>query len=125
MSSLAKIYFRTGSEMEPFLNLESTGLLGYTGMRFRMSLPEDDGMLFVFEHASDHAFWMKDVDLPLDIIFIDNSEKVVYIHENAIPQSTSPISSGKNVRYVVEANGGWCKEKSVVVGTSIKFQGVM
>lgn len=125
MSSLEKIYFRTGSETEPFLNLESTGLLGYTGMRFRMSLPEDDGVLFAFEDAADHAFWMKDVEIALDIIFISNDKKVVYIHENATPQSTAPISSGKDVRYVVEANGGWCKVKNVVVGTSIKFQGFM
>ena len=125
MSSLAKIVFEVGSDVEPFLNLESTGLLGYTGMRYRISLPKDDGMLFVFDHAGDHAFWMKDVEISLDIIFINEDDKVVYIHENATPQSTAPITSGKATRYVVEANAGWCRDKNIVIGTPIKFQGVM
>lgn len=125
MSNLAKVYFETGSEKEPFLNLESTGLLGYTGMRFRMLLPKDDGQLFVFDFAGDHGFWMKDVEIPLDIIFIDGDYKVVHIHENATPNTTYPIYSGKESRYVVESNAFWCRENNVHVGTSVKFRGLM
>lgn len=42
-------------------------------------LPEDEGMLFYFDPPEDVQFWMKDVDIPLDIIFIDDDEEVIKV----------------------------------------------
>jgi uncharacterized membrane protein (UPF0127 family) len=120
---LRKVIFETGSEEEPFLNLESTGFLGYTGMQHRLFLPEDDGMFFEFQKPGDWGFWMKAVRIPLDIIFVTEAKEVVYIEEEAIPESTNAIYSGFEIVYCVEANGGWCRKNGVGVGTTVRFQG--
>jgi len=122
--TLNKATFETGGRPKPELNLESTGFLGYTGMRYRMSLPENDGMLFVFDQAAYHSFWMDGVYIPLDIIFVGEGEVVVDVHENAKPRTTTPITPNEPVRVVIEANGGWCKRNGVVKGTIITLQGV-
>lgn len=121
MNNLSRAYFETGSKSEPFLNLESTGFLGYTGMQHRLSLPENDGALFTFDRASDHGFWMQNVKIHLDIIFLDSYNRVVHIHANAKPMDTTPIYSGKAVSCVLEANGGWCSRNKVEVGTKVRF----
>lgn len=94
--------------------------MGYTGMQHRMSLPENDGALFKFSTAANHGFWMQNVRIPLDIIFLYN-DCIAHIHENAEPMSTTPIYSDKIISCVVEANAGWCARNNVTVGTKISF----
>jgi uncharacterized membrane protein (UPF0127 family) len=45
-------------------------------------LKENEAMLFVFQQSARHSFWMKDMKFPIDIIWLDSDEKVVYIKEN-------------------------------------------
>jgi len=123
-NSLLRAVFGEGNESSPFLNLESTSMLGLTGMRHRLLLPKDDGVLFDFGVEADHAFWMDSVKIPLDIIFISRAGKVVHIHENAAPNSKNSITSGIHVSTVIEANGGWYEANGVTVGTFVQFQGL-
>ena len=120
MTISKKAFFQVGTS-EVSLNLESTGFLGYTGMQHRLSLPEDDGVLFEFDVADDHGFWMNNVKIPLDIIFLDMSHRVVHIHAHAKPMSIEPIYSRKPVICVLEANGGWCAKNGITVGTQVHF----
>lgn len=120
--SLSKAVFNTGAADAPYLNLESTGFLGYTGMRHRLSLPDEDGVLFSFDHADFYLFWMDGVRIPLDIIYIDR-EHVVDIVEWAEPMTTYPIVAKAEASAVVEANGGWCSRNGVIIGTGVTFQG--
>ena len=122
VDSLFKIYFNNGSEKQPFLNLQTTGFLGYTGMRHRMALPEDDGMLFHFERPGNHAFWMDSVYIPLDMIFINEKLVIVHIEHNAKPEDTTPIYPNQDIKYCVEANGGWCEKNGVSVGNTVKLR---
>lgn len=92
-------------------------------MQHRLSLPENDGAFFVFDTAANHGFWMMNVKIPLDIIFLDSNDRVVYIYANAKPMTTTPIYSGKAVSCVLEANGGWCARNKVEVGTKVRFRG--
>lgn len=118
---LRKACFHTAYNQKPVLNLESTGFLGYTGMQHRTHLPKGDALLFEFKEAADHGFWMKNVRISLDIIFIDSSNKVVYIHANAQPMSSKPIFSGKKVVRVIETSAGWCQENGVGIGNQVSF----
>jgi len=93
-------------------------------MQHRLSLPEEDGMLFDFLYDDDHVFWMENVHIPLDIIFIDSFGIVVHIHDNATPNSRSEISCGREIRRVIEVNGGWCAKNQVGVGTMVEIQGL-
>lgn len=65
-------------------------------------LPEDEGMLFYFDPPEDVQFWMKDVDIPLDIIFIDDDEEVIKVQEG-IPNDETFIEA-PDVAYVLEVN---------------------
>ncbi len=67
-------------------------------------LPKDEGMLFYFDHPESVSFWMKDTLIPLDIVFINNDEEVISVHEG-IPEDRTPITENK-VKYVLEVNSG-------------------
>jgi len=93
------------------------------GLMFREKLGPDDGMLFVFTESADHAFWMKNTLLPLDMIFIDERREVVGIVERATPLSTEPRSVGRPSRFVLEVNGGFAAAHEVRVGDRVRFEG--
>ena len=65
-------------------------------------LPEDEGMLFYFDPPQDVQFWMKDVNIPLDIVFIDDEEEVIKVQEG-IPNDETFIEA-PDVAYVLEVN---------------------
>lgn len=66
------------------------------------SLPEDEGMLFIFDEPQTVGFWMKDTKVPLDIIFINEDEEVISVFRG-IPMDSS-IAEEDNVKYVLEVN---------------------
>ena len=72
------------------------------GLQGIKELPEDEGMLFYFDPPEDVQFWMKDVDIPLDIVFIDDDEKVIKVQEG-IPNDETFIEA-PDVAYVLEVN---------------------
>lgn len=121
---LSGVFFKTSSNPSPYLNLESTAFMGHTGLRHRLFLPEEDGVLFEFDRAGDHSFWMESVSIPIDIIFINAYNYIMHIHAHARPNTTSPISSGKLIRRVIETNAGWCARNGVIVGTEVSFTGI-
>lgn len=72
------------------------------GLQGVESLPEDEGMLFIFDPPEDVKFWMKDTLIPLDIIFINEDQEVVKVHQG-IPNDETLIEVS-NVAYVLEVN---------------------
>lgn len=116
--------FVQGDQVKASLFLNRSGFLGFTGMRYRMELPEDEGMLFDFLEEANHTFWMADVSIPLDIIFLDSGDKIVYIHKDAESGSREPISSNTLVKNVIEVNAGWCDRNGVSVGTYVYYCGL-
>jgi uncharacterized membrane protein (UPF0127 family) len=94
------------------------------GLMFREKLGADEGMLFIFPSAADHAFWMKNTLIPLDMIFIDDAGAVVGVVANAEPLSLSPRSVGVPSRYVLEVNGGWSAAHGVANGDKVRFEGI-
>jgi uncharacterized membrane protein (UPF0127 family) len=94
------------------------------GLMYRTALAEGAGMLFVFEETGEHAFWMKNTLIPLDMIFIDDSGRVTGVVERATPGSLEPRSGGPS-RYVLEVNGGWAAARGVAAGDQVRFEGVL
>ena len=79
------------------------------GLMFVKEMPENEGMLFIFEKEDIHPFWMKNTLIPLDIIWLDENQNVVFIKKNAQPCKEDPcevINPGKPARYVLETNAG-------------------
>lgn len=91
------------------------------GMMYRSSMLDTLGMLFIFDQPMVHTFWMKNTKIPLDIIFIDDQQKVVTIKRNTTPYSEKEIPSEKEVLYVLEVNGGFSDKYGVKVGDLVRF----
>ena len=94
------------------------------GLMNRAKLDLNNGMFFVFEKEGVYNFWMKNVLIPLDMIWIDGNNKVVFINENAEPCKVEPcevFSSDKKAKYVLEVNGGVSREIELNIGDEVKF----
>ena len=91
------------------------------GLMFRKSLPKDEGMLFDFGDATVIRMWMKNTYIPLDMLFMDASGRIVAITENAVPHSTEIISSGVPARYVLEIIGGSAARLGINIGAQATF----
>ena len=91
------------------------------GLMWRDDLPRDAGMLFVFDHDAERAFWMKNTPLSLDIVFIDRAGKVLNVAENTTPFSTAPIRSAGAARYVLEVHTGFARRHGIRVGDAVRL----
>ena len=94
------------------------------GLMFRKKIPDNYGMLFVFNKVNYQWFWMKNTYIPLDIIWIDKDKKIVYIAKNCKPCLKDQCPSyGVDipVKYVLEIKGGKAKEYGLKVGDKIDF----
>jgi uncharacterized membrane protein (UPF0127 family) len=89
------------------------------GLMYRTELPEDAGMLFVFDGESERTFWMSNTPIPLDIIYIRGDKTIVSIAANATPYSEKQIPSRGPAHYVLEVNGGWAARHGVKSGDSV------
>lgn len=72
------------------------------GLQGIKHLPENEGMWFVFDEPQTVQFWMKDTEIPLDIIFIDDEETVISVYKGKPLSET--IVEEDNVNYVLELN---------------------
>lgn len=72
------------------------------GLQDIESLPEDEGMLFIYDSPQDVAYWMKDTKIPLDIVFINDDEEVISVKQGK-PLSEDLIEED-GVLYVLEVN---------------------
>ncbi len=91
---------------------------GLSGTPF---LPDHVVKLFVFETASNHSIWMKDMNYSLDILWLDKDGLVVHIEENVSPDSyPDSFASLVPALYVVETNAGFVESNSIILGNDFK-----
>lgn len=97
------------------------------GLSDRDGLPISQGMLFVFDKSDTYAIWMKDMKIPVDIIWVDQDKKVVDIAQNALPEPGKSDEELKIYRpkgpakYVLEINAGLSKLHNLQVGDVVNF----
>jgi len=96
------------------------------GMKFRDSLAEDHGMLFVHAEEGFYRFWMYEVKIPLDMIWLDRDRKIVQIvHECPPcpgPQGACPTYGGAfKAQYILELAGGVAKKRNLKPGMTLEF----
>ncbi len=89
------------------------------GLMYRNFLPDNQGMLFVFDETQQVGFWMKDTPLPLDLIFIDEAGRVAGVREGK-PLSEALISPGVPVRFVLELKKGTAAKAGIEDGDVIR-----
>jgi uncharacterized membrane protein (UPF0127 family) len=88
------------------------------GLMFRKEMPQQEGMIFVFEQPSQQCFWMKNTLLPLTAAFVADDGTIVNLADMK-PQTTEPHCSAKPVRYVLEMNKGWFAQKGIKAGSKL------
>lgn len=90
------------------------------GLMHRTNLPETEGMLFWFGAEEEgQSFWMRNVLIPLDMIFIKADGTIAKIHENAKPQDVTPIPSGTPISAVLELGGGVSAKMGLKAGDKV------
>jgi uncharacterized protein len=94
------------------------------GLMMRRSMPENRGMIFVFEEREEHAFWMHNTCIPLDMMFIDKDGFITGIEENVPTMNDNTYSVGCPSTYVLEVNAGWSRSHGVAPGQKAKIEGL-
>lgn len=95
------------------------------GLMHRTSLPENAGMLFVFEEAQVLAFWMKNTLIPLSIAFIDPRWRINDIQDMDPPKPGGeiPIYLSKHpARYALEVNQSFFRRHGITVGARVIYR---
>ena len=69
-------------------------------------MPQDAGMLFVYQDDAYHSMWMKNTFIPLDMIFARADGTIANIETGTVPQSLESVGSIEPVSYVLELNAG-------------------
>lgn len=89
-----------------------------TGLMYRAQMPQQEGMLFVFEQPSVQCFWMKNTLLPLTAAFVADDGTIVNLADMK-PQTLDSHCSTKPVRYVLEMNQGWFERRGIKAGSKL------
>lgn len=116
------VTFHTDASVAPRLKIEQSTSLGYTGLSYRTSLSQDHCVVFDFAQEADHAFWMKHVFFPIDIIFVNSNYEVVGTVEHAEPLTSNPLTVGEPSCLVFETNAGWANQHNIKPGTKISIE---
>src|ERR687892_1358408 len=113
-SVIARVFVEVPDDREEFAR----------GLMFRSHLPWNAGMLFAFYEEEPRRFWMKNTLIPLDMIFVDSSSKIIDIKENVPPckQEECPTyPSREPAQYVLEVNAGFVQEMGIKIGDHLRY----
>jgi uncharacterized membrane protein (UPF0127 family) len=92
------------------------------GLGGRADVPENYGMLFVFSEAKPVGFWMKDMLVPIDIIWLSDTGTILGI-EDSISPNTYPkiVYPPQPVKLVLETRAGEARRRGWAVGTQVSL----
>jgi uncharacterized membrane protein (UPF0127 family) len=92
------------------------------GLMYREHLAPDAGMLFFMGEEADHAFYMRNTLIPLDMIFITKDLTTAGVVPNAEPRTETLRRVGKASLYVLEVNGGWAAAHQAAASAAVRFE---
>lgn len=91
------------------------------GLMFRQSMPENEGMLFVYKEPQEMSFWMRNTFLPLDIVFVGADGIILNIHQARPLDESVLYPSAGSAKYVIETNQGWFSRHGIRPGDRVTF----
>ena len=117
------IIFKASDSTQVDLNIEiaATDFDIQTGLMYRNSMENNQGMLFVFDNETERFFYMKNTKIPLDLIYINANKNIVSFQKHAKPFDESSLPSKAPAQYVLEVNAGLVDTWNLSVGDSITF----
>lgn len=108
-----------------YVKLAKTNAEKEKGLMFVKQMDLNNGMLFIFDQIGVYPFWMENTLIPLDIVWIDQNQKVVFIAQDVQPCKTfiCPITNASvKAKYVLEINGGVSKKIGLKIGDTAEFR---
>jgi uncharacterized membrane protein (UPF0127 family) len=105
--------------------IADTSTLRYRGLSDTDSMPDDWGMLFVYDAVGDHTYVMRRMDFGLDIVYVADDGEITTIHHAPEP---GPDEDGNDQtypgrgQYVLEVNYEWTTERGVEEGDFVRFE---
>lgn len=105
----------------------STAVQSERGLGYRDSLPADEGMIFDLHNTVVPQFWMKGMRFALDLVWIDDTQKVVSVTKDVPPEPGVTDAALKRyapqtaVRYVIEVNAGAADRLGLTPGAQLAF----
>ena len=119
VSSIESVQIRDTVFVVEVVDTEEKRTLGLSG---RESLLPVHGMLFVFEELGHYSFWMKDMNFAIDIIWVDEHRKIVFIMEHVMPETYPEVYvSEQKALYVLELASGVVEVSGMDVGDELIF----
>ncbi len=117
-----KIYFSDGESVTA--ELAVTQEERERGLMYRKKLGFDQGMLFVFEEEGFHSFWMKNMLIPLDFIWLDKEKRIVHIEQNVPPCEQEPCptyTSKVPAMFFLELKAGSVEKRNLKILDRLDF----
>lgn len=122
--STATIVAPRGTTTAEVVDTTKSRELGLSG---RKNLNGDKSMLFIFPRSGRYGFWMKDMNFPIDILWISEQGTVVYVVENAKPEDylkdIKYINDGPDALYVLELPANRARELGIYLGVKLQISG--
>jgi hypothetical protein len=114
------VTFKNTTVLAEVSDTDTKRILGLSG---RKNLSEGEGMWFDFKTNTNTGFWMKEMNFSIDMLFLNKDFKIIYIKENATPESF-PESYGPLIpyRYVLEVPSGFTKKYSISLEDTVSLQ---
>ncbi len=112
-----QIYIGTTPVVVELATSDAQRELGLSG---RVALNEGTGMLFVFDEEGMWGFWMKDMQFPIDILFLADTGEVISLNTNVSPDTYPQVLYPSSpVRYVLELPAGAAQKYGIAQGSKI------
>lgn len=100
----------------------NTDITRERGLSEKKELPEFTGMFFIFGKPDFYTFWMKDMNFPIDIVWIDENFRIIDINKNVSPNSfPQTFSPTYPAQYVLELPAGFTEKYRIEVGAMIQY----
>lgn len=112
-------YTKEGVDYRIEIEIAQTGAEKSRGLMFRESLDSNSGMLFLYPDGKETSFWMKNMNFPLDLVYLDKDNKIQKIHKDIQPCTEDPCATYLSIMKtygVLEVNAGYADEHNLQVG---------
>ena len=121
--AFARLVFPSGTVVRAEIAL--TPAERATGLMFREALPTGEGMLFIFEQADFHTFWMLNMKIPIDFLWLSPEKRIVHIEHSVPPCPEEPCPNYQPMQkalYVVEVAAGFAKKEGLRLEMKVLIQ---
>ena len=104
------------------LDIAQTTAQQQQGLSGRKNMANNRGMLFIFSQSGATCFWMKGMEFPLDMVWLNGAKQVVYLQQSVSPKSyPKQFCPSTPAKYVIELNAGQAKALDITLGKTLNI----